>query len=261
MIKMNELDLNSLYGGWTNSSKMKKGSTSSGTTSTGTTATDDYTFNYPSQWGSAENIWNQLASGTYTNAGMDYLKNLLASGGNAVDVTGYGEAQKTKLMSDYSNAVKEMAEQAGVGGVRYGSGLQNSISNYGSQLMANYGADLAEKWLSSQESAASRALSGAGTLGSLGLSGATTGAQGLSDLGSLYANLPLSVSSMLGNLGSSLSSQELNSYTSLLASLLGNTGATAQTYTPSAYQSLFSSLALILPSIINSSSSGYTTYS
>jgi len=199
---------------------------------------------YPSQWNQAGDIWSQMAGGLGTS--MDWLKNLLAGGGNPVDVQGWADAYRPAMMDQYSNAVKQMAEQAGVGGTRYGSGLQESIANYGRQLQNQFNEQMADKWLGSQENALGRAMSGAGMLGSMG----STAGEGLMGLGSMYANLPLSVAQMMGGLGGQLTNQQIDPWTQMLAGLMGNTNATAQTYTPSALQSLLMSLSQTLPSAL-----------
>jgi len=177
---------------------------------------------------------------------MDWLKNLLAGGGNPVDVQGWADAYRPAMMDQYSNAVKQMAEQAGVGGTRYGSGLQQSIANYGGQLQNQFNEQMADKWLGSQENALGRAMSGAGMLGSMG----STAGEGLMGLGSMYANLPLSVAQMMGGLGGQLTNQQIDPWTQMLAGLMGNTNAGAQTYTPSGLQSLLMSLSQTLPSAL-----------
>ena len=119
----------------------KKQDTQTTTPTTGGTTmanTANSTFNYPSEWGQAGDAWSQMASGNYTNTGMDWLTKLMQSGGGAFDQSGYDAANQPAMMDQFSNAVKQMAEQAGVGGTRYGSGLQNSIGNYGGQLQNQY---------------------------------------------------------------------------------------------------------------------------
>ena len=209
---------------------------------TGGTMASNASFQYPGQWNQANDIWSQMAGGLGTS--MDWLKNLLAGGGNPVDVSGWADAYRPAMMDDYADAVKQMAEQAGVGGTRYGSGLQQALANYGGKLQNQFNEQMADKWLGAQESALSRAMSGAGTLGSMG----ATAGEGLMGLGSQYANLPLSVAQMMSGLGSQLTSQQIDPWTQMLAGLMGNTQAGAQTYTPSALQSLLMSLSSTLPS-------------
>lgn len=209
------------YTGNTATPTTKKKTASTGTTKVADTGTAE-TIAYPTQWGEASDLYSKLAGGTYTNTGLDYITKLLGAGGTAGKLTDYATAQKSKMMSDYSNAVKELMESAGVGGTRYSSGLQNSIANYGAQLSTNYEADLMDKYLSALNADTSTAQS----LGSTLLGGATAGAGGLESIGTNYAYLPMAVSSAMNSLGTSLSSQDTSSWASLLAGLLGGTAST-----------------------------------
>ena len=100
-------------------------------------------FIYPTEWDNLGDQWGQMASGNYTNPGMDWLTKLMNSGGGAFDQSGYDAANQPAMMDQFSNMTKQMAEQSGMGGTRYGSGLLNSIGNYGSQLQNQYNKD---KW-------------------------------------------------------------------------------------------------------------------
>ena len=223
--------------------------TAGGTTGGGTMAD----FQYPSQWGQAGDVWSQMAGGNYTNPGMDWLKNMMSSGGNAFDVSGWDKAYRPQMMDDYSNMVKQMAEQAGVGGTRYGSGLQNSIANYGGQLQNKYTSDLWDRMFGAYEAGQGRAAGAGNLLGQLGLGAQQTGAEGLLGLGQNYAQLPLNVASMMSGIGQGLTNQQVDPWTQMMMSLLGPTGqAVPQTYTPSLFQSLLSSLGQTLPNDIQS---------
>lgn len=227
--------------GTTTSSSGTSGTT--GTTSGGNTMPNS-TFNYPSEWDQAGDVWSQMAGGNYTNTGMDWLKNLMSSGGSPVDVSGWGAAQKATMMDDYSDMVKQMAEQAGVGGTRYSSGLQGQIANYGGKLQNQFQSNLMDRWLQSQEAGMGRAYGAGGLLSQLGLGAQQGGAEGLLSLGGQRAQLPLSVASLMGGLGGQLTGQQVDPWTQMMASLLGGTGqATPQTYTPSGFQQALSGLS------------------
>lgn len=205
-------------------------------------------FKFPDQWKQAADLWSQMAGGNYSNAGTDWLTQMLQGGGNPVDVQGWANARRPAMMDEYSNMVKEMAERAGVGGVRYGSGLQGQIANYGGQLQNQFNQDLADRWMGSQESAMGRAMSGAGTLGQFGLQSAGMGGQGLMQSGWDYANLPMQVAGQMSGLGQSLTNQQIDPWTQMLFSMLNPTGqAGAQTYTPSGLQSMLMNVSQLWP--------------
>lgn len=224
-----------------------------GTTTGGTMADTNTGFKYPEQWQQAADLWSQMASGNYSNAGTDWLTQMLQGGGNPVDVQGWANARRPAMMDEYSNMVKEMAERAGVGGTRYGSGLQNQIATYGGQLQNQFNQDLADRWMGSQESAMGRALSGAGTLGGLGLGAQTTGGQGLMQSGWDYSTLPMQVATQMSGFGNQLNSQDMG-WAGLMGPLTGNQYSSAQTYTPTWFQSLLQNVLPLLPTSSGGSS-------
>jgi hypothetical protein len=199
----------------------------------------------PEEWGQAADYYKQLTSGQYTNPalqqGLQFLTNVVQSGGSPVDTDAWGQAQRAALMRQYEDATKEMMEKAGVGGVRYGSGLQQSIGKYGSDLMSQFGAALADKWLQAQEAAKQRQMqAGMGYLpyGQLGI----TGAEGLQNLGTQRATLPLQVASYLGNIGQQLTGQQVDPWTQFMAQMLGEPTFTEQTYRPSIWSNILGGL-------------------
>jgi hypothetical protein len=221
-------------------------SSTSGTTGGGTVANS--TFNYPSEWGQAGDVWSQMASGNYSNTGMDWLKNLLGSGGSQGALQQWGAAQQPAMMDQFSNMTKQMAEQAGVGGARYGSGLQNAIGNYGGQLQNQFQSNLMDRWLQAQ----GQDVNTASLLSQLGLGTQQTGAEGLMGLGNYKNQLPLQVAGMMGNLGQSLTNQQIDPWTQMMSGILGNTAyAQPQTYQPTAWQQMLQGLPSTLSAGLN----------
>lgn len=197
------------------------------------------TFNYPSEWDQAGDAWSQMAQGNYTNPGMDWLTKLMQSGGGAFDQSGYDAANQPAMMDQFSNMVKQMAEQAGVGGTRYGSGLQNAIGNYGGQLQNQYNKDKWGNAFQGYEAGMGRAYGAGQGLSQLGLGARQTGLEGLFGLGNARAQLPLQVANQLNN-------QEMG-WAGLLGQNTGNQNASPQTYTPSMFQSILQGLTQTLP--------------
>jgi hypothetical protein len=213
--------------------------------------TSNSTFNYPDEWGQAGDAWSQMASGNYTNAGMDWLTKLMQSGGGAFDQSGYDAANQPAMMDQFSNMTKQMAEQAGMGGSRYGSGLLNSIGNYGSQLQNQYNKDKWGNAFQGYEAGMGRAYGAGQGLSQFGLGAQQTGLEGLFGLGNAKAQLPLQVSQLLNN-------QEMG-WAGLLGQNTGNQNAAPQTYTPSTFQSILQSLTSTLPGLLGSLASGGST--
>jgi len=213
------------------------------TTTTGGTTMPTQGFQYPSEWDTAGDSWSRMISGNYNNPGMEWLKNMMSSGGNAFDVSGWDKMYRPAMMDQYSNAVKQMAEQAGVGGTRYGSGLQNSISNYGGQLQNQYTKDLWDRMFGAYEAGQGRATGAANALAGYG----AAGTEGLLSLGRDRAQLPLTVASMMSGIGQGQTAQQIDPWSQMMMSLLGGTGqAGPQTYTPSMLQNLLQSLSQTL---------------
>jgi hypothetical protein len=206
---------------------------------TGGTTMANSTFNYPSEWGQAGDAWSEMAKGNYTNPGMDWLTNLMKTGGGAFDQSGYDAANQPAMMDQFSNAVKQMAEQAGVGGTRYGSGLQNSIGSYGAQLQNQYNKDKWNNAFQGYEAGMGRAYGAGQGLSQFGLGAKQTGLEGLFGLGTSKAQLPLQVSQLLNN-------QEMG-WASLLGQNTGNQNSDVQMYTPNMFQSILDSLVKTTP--------------
>ena len=219
------------------------------TNSGGTMAnTSNAGFQYPGEWDQAGDLWSQLASGGYSNQGMDWLTQMMQGGGNAFDVAGYDAANQPAMMDMFSNMTKEMAEQAGVGGTRYGSGLQQSIGRYGGQLQNQYNRDKFGNAFNAWEAGQGRAAGAGSLLSQLGLGARQAGGEGLMSLGSMRSQLPLQVAQMMGGLGGQLTGQQIDPWTQALMSggMLGNTQGTEQMYNPSGFQSF---LQGILPGL------------
>ena len=197
------------------------------------------TFNYPDEWGQVGDQWSQMASGNYTNPGMDWLRQLMESGGGQFDQSGYDAANQPAMMDMFSNMTKQMAEQSGMGGTRYGSGLLNSIGNYGSQLQNQYNQNKWQNAFQGHEAGMGRAYGAGQGLSQFGLGAQQAGTEGLFGLGQAKAQLPLQVANQLNN-------QEMG-WAGLLGQNTGNQYAAPQTYTPSMFQSILQSLTQTLP--------------
>ncbi|MCK7503249.1 MAG: hypothetical protein MZV70_03510 [Desulfobacterales bacterium] len=88
--------------------------------------------NFPSQWGTASNTLSGFANGQYnTNVpsqwgtATDYASNYLQNGQSASAAPAY-QAAKQAAQYDIENAIKQSAEQAGMGGMRYSSPMAAS---------------------------------------------------------------------------------------------------------------------------------------
>jgi hypothetical protein len=230
----------SLYG-----AKPTTGATTTGTkssvTKTPTTTEETMDFQYPDAWAGLQDIYSKMANGTYSNPayneGLDWTR-MMSQSGSPVDISGWADAYRPAMMDEYSNMAKQMAEQAGVGGTRYGSGLQNSIGNYGGQLMNQFNKEYMSNWLGTQENAKNRQMQAGSmfpTYANLGLNTTTTGTEGLLGLGNAQGNyFNNAMSNLLGG-GQYSNSMSIDPWTQMMASLVGNSSYGQQTYNPSTF--------------------------
>jgi len=203
-------------------------------------------FIYPTEWDNLGDQWSQMAQGNYTNPGMDWLTKLMQSGGGAFDQSGYDAANQPAMMDQWSTGAKDIFEGAGFN--RYGSGVLNSVANYGKQLQNQYNKDKWGNAFQGYEAGMGRAYGAGQGLSQFGLGAKEAGLQGRLGLGREKAYLPLYVSNQLNN-------QEMG-WAGLLGQNTGNQNAAPQTYTPSMFQSILQSLSSTLPSAFAGSSGG-----
>lgn len=193
---------------------------------------------YPSEWGQAGDVWGQMAGGNYSNQGLDWMKNWLGQGGSQGNLAGWASAYKPAMMDEYSNMVKQMAEQAGVGGTRYGSGLQSQIGNYGGQLMNKFNQD----YMGQMMNAMGMDVNAAQGLGSDLFGVQNTGAQGLFGLGGAKNDLGLGLYDRM------LQEQQMNqgnqlNWAQMLNQAINGPMNTQQTYQPTMGTDIMSILA------------------
>jgi len=155
---------------------------------------EDYTmplmdyFNFPPEWGLAG-----MTLADMTETGMP------------VDINAYAKAQLPMLQTQMSDWSKQAAEEAGLAGTRWSTPLQRNITEQANRLAQTYGADIAGKWLESQEAARGRQMGGA---------------QGLMGLGSLYSQLPLDVSQQMMNMSTQMQGMGQTEISSLMQEFL-----------------------------------------
>lgn len=141
-------------------------------------------------------------------------------------------AQSKNINTQWSNQAKQLAEGYTRGGVG-SSALGRNIAQVGSQMYDSMYPQFLSQMLNNQMNAAS----------------------GLTNVGSLSAELPLQVSSAMGNIGSQQTNQQVNPYLSMLSSLLGSS-TTPTMYQPSTMTNILGSLSSVPWSSIFGGSSG-----
>ena len=226
--------------------KMPNKKTASTSDSSTTGGTMD--FKYPDAWAGLQDIYSKMANGTYSNPayneGLDWTR-MMAQSGQPTDIQGWANAYRPQMMDEYSNAVKQMVEQAGTGGTKIGggasSGVTNSIANYGGQLMNKFNSEMMGNWLNAQEAAKQRRMAAGQmfpTYANLGLGTTTTGAEGLLGLGNAQGNYFNNAMANLMGAGNYSNQSSIDPWTQMMASLVGNPYYGQQTYNPSKFTNI-----------------------
>ncbi len=178
---------------------------------------------YPDQWGQASDIYSGFGSGDRTpdpsqwGQATDWLTGMFNQGGMPTDTTEAYKAAQAAGKYDTEDAIKQAAEQAGMGGTRYSSMLGRSAQDIAGRNAANLASGYAQNTMAAQEAAMGRQMSGIPMLQSLGTSTAglsesardraLQGATGLANMGSLYSGYDTNLMNQASGLGSSLYGQ------------------------------------------------------
>ena len=227
-------------------------------------------FKYPTQWADAEDVYKRYAGGGYKTPdawtmGQGVLGQM-AQTGNPVDVQGWWDAQQDPTKTYLSDMTKELAEQAGVGGVRFSTPLQRNIADQSRRAIENLTAGMADRHIAAQEAARGRQLGATGQLfqygsGMAGLESdaanrAMAAAGGLGNLGSMYFNAPMQVAGQMANQGSMMQqqrNQQLQQMQNnpwqqgLLQYLMSSGGGVPQMYQPSFLEQMLGAAAYAAP--------------
>jgi hypothetical protein len=107
-------------------------------------------FPFPEQWQTASDVWTRFAEGLPTDTGE------------------WWEAQQAPFERRISDQAKQMAEQMGLGGLRYSTPMGHQIADITGRESANMWAGLADRQLGLTEAAKNRGMQAAGGLAGLG---------------------------------------------------------------------------------------------
>ena len=204
----------------------------------------------PTAWGTSENAYNQMLGG----------------GGQAVDVTGWWNAQQPQFQTQMSDMAKQAAETAGMGGMRWSSPLATNIADQTSRGLQNLTADFAGRQISADEAARQRMMESMGGLANLGQGQANLGlantqnmfqgAGGLAGIGDRQFNAPMQAAQALQQSGQNMYNQQnamlQGMYTppwmqGAMAASQGSAYGTPQTYQPSFGENMFGIAGSLLP--------------
>ena len=116
----------------------------------GYTMPEPQPFPYPQQWGTASDVMTRFAQGLPTDAGQ------------------WWESQQAPFERRIEDQVKQMAEQMGLGGLRYSTPMTGQIADITGRESANLWGGLADRQLGLTEAAKNRGMQAAGGLAGLG---------------------------------------------------------------------------------------------
>jgi len=225
-----------------------------------------FQFNYPWQWDMASDIYSQLAGGvtiptpwqwTY---GSNILRGIAKTGLPVSQEEWYKKAMQVSDIA-IADQIANAAERAGLTGLRWSTPMGRTAQDIAGRITAETGLEREARELAALEAARQRQLAALGQLytygqGQAGLSQAALQAQlqalsGLTGLGGMYAQLPLSVSDALMRQALMQQQLEMNQmYPPWMQGMLGLLGSQPG-YAPQMYQPSFMTQLLgIVPSIL-----------
>jgi hypothetical protein len=179
----------------------------------------------PEQWDTASAYYKNIMSGAQPSSWLTAEKGSTSM----LDPSYYDKLwdSQSKMVEDqWSNQAKGLSEKAGVGGTRYSSSLNRNIAQVGSQLYNSAYSNYLSQMLGAQQSALANLYNLGAGQSNLGMGAAS----GLTGIGSLQAQLPLSVAAAMGQAGQNQYNTSVNPYLSMLWGGLGNQGNTPTTY-------------------------------
>jgi len=227
-----------------------------GTPSGGPTNMSNTGFNYPSQWGTAQQMYERVGNQAYQNPaawqqGQDWMNQLWQQGGTPTNVSGMWNALMPQVQRAYKEGAQGIGENWGAlnPGVSGGSGKNYAQNDMWSRLMENMASNVMGQGIQAQENATNRMYGlpgmayqyGAGEAGNRSdyANRALRAAGGLTGLGSQYAQLPMQYAGLMGQLGQSLTNQQIDPWTQMMYGMVGNPQYTPQTYNPTRGQNFW----------------------
>jgi len=194
--------------------------------------------------------------------------------GEPVDIAGWWEAQKPVYQQEYEDQARQLAEQAGLGGMRWSSVLQRNIADMTQRGQTQLTAEAMSQQLAADEAAKQRVLETMGILNQIGSGQASARSAGagrrLSTIGMLLgagqdeARFNMDLINQMAGLGQGQYGMEQQQYQNIydpawMQSAIGLSGQGAaglpQTYEPSIWENL-AGAASYIPGLIGAAGGG-----
>lgn len=128
----------------------------------------------PQEWEQARSVLGDVMGGGFTRddpaawgTAINAATDLAGTGGRA-DLDPWYQSAKGVAQTDIQDSIKEAAEQAGLGGMRWSSPLGRSAQDIAGRRMESFASDYLGKELAANEAAQNRRLSASSLLGTLG---------------------------------------------------------------------------------------------
>jgi hypothetical protein len=151
--------------------------TGTGTTATGTGGTDMGNYDWNSwatqnqgtvpSYGQGAFDFSQIPMPQQWGQAGDFYSNMLQTGQPTSASDWYTQA-KEQAGYDVQDAIKQAAEQAGMGGMRYSTPLGRTAQDISARSAANLGTQFAQQQMTAEEAARARQMSAAGGLQGMG---------------------------------------------------------------------------------------------
>ena len=238
----------------------------------------------PENWTTATDYLKGLLGGDYSigGGGSDAwgmakarAQQMLGTG-EPVDISGWWEAQKPVYAQSYEDQMRQMAEEAGLGGMRWSSPLQRNIADMIRRGETQLTAEAMTKQLSAEEAAKQRVLETMGVLGQIGAGESQAGMAGAANkmaaiqsllgAGQSEAELSMNLANQLAGMGTGLYGMEQSQYEDIYnppwmqygTQLAGQAAqGRPQTYQPSIWENL-AGAASYLPGLLKPTTLGQT---
>ena len=185
-------------------------------------------FNFPSQWGTASDIYNYFGTGGATQIpqgwqqGQQMAQDIWGRGGMPTGSEDYWRSLQESIQPDITRSIQQAVEQAGLGGLRYSTPLGQQAARIGGEAQAGIMPQFWQTQMGLQEGAANRMMQVPGMMQAFGAgeAGLTEAAKnramqaagGLQSLGGQYAQLPMSVAQQMMNMGGQLGQQRQQAF-------------------------------------------------
>jgi hypothetical protein len=190
------------------------------------TTTGDISFqNQPKEWGTASSVLRDFATGgqgvdapgEWNNASNN-ANQMYNSGGMATSASDAYQKAKQVAQTDTTDAIKQAAEQAGLGGTRWSSSMGRNAQDIAGRRMAELGSNFAQQEMGAQEAARGRQMEANNQLYGLG-SGfagldtdtrnrALTATGQLQGLGQNMTRYPMELANQSFQMGSNMNQQD-----------------------------------------------------